>query len=275
MNRIDSSPALEARDVTFSYRRPVVRGFSLRLMPGTVTGIIGPNGSGKTTVLRLLCGILRPAAGEVLLKGATPLRTLPRKVVAKHITLVPQNPGDDAPLTVLQYTLQGRSPHMPLFGFESRHDEEISLAALDMVQLTGHLQTRVSDLSGGERQRLLLARALSQEPEILLIDELTANLDINYQVELMALVGRLTRERRLATLVVSHEIHLLAAFSDRIALMAEGSVLSQGPVSEVITREKLGRLFGMDFEIRASAANRPEVLPVIRVRGSEHAGIDS
>ena len=275
MNRIDRSPALEARDVTFSYRRPVVREFSLRLMPGTVTGMIGPNGSGKTTVLRLLCGLLRPAAGEILLKGTTPLRALPRKVVAQHITLVPQSPGDGAPLTVLQYTLQGRSPHMPLFGFESQNDEEISLAALDMVQLTEYLQTRVSELSGGERQRLLLARALAQEPEILLIDELTANLDINYQVALMGLVRRLTRERHLATLVVSHEIHLLAGFSDRIALMAAGSVLSQGPVAEVITREKLGLLFGMDFEIRASAGNRPEVLPVIRARESTHTDIDS
>ena len=275
MKRNGRGAALEARNVTFSYRRPVVRDFSLSLLPGTVTGIIGPNGCGKTTVLRLLCGILRPAAGEILLHGTTPLRSIPRNTVAQHVTLVPQNPGDGAPLTVLQYALQGRSPHLTLFGFESRDDEEISLAALDMVQLTGHLQARVSELSGGERQRLLLARALAQEPEVLLIDELTANLDINYQVELMGLVRRLTQERRLATLVVSHEIHLLAGFSDCIALMSEGSVLSQGPVTEVITREKLGRLFGMNFDIRKSTDDRLEVLPVIRPRELTHTNIDS
>lgn len=261
--RTDSSRALEARDLNFSYRKPVVREFTLVLTRGTVTGIIGPNGSGKTTVLRLLSGVLRPASGSIFLNGETPLAALSRKEIACRVAMVPQSGGNGSQLTVLQFAMQGRSPHLPLFGFESARDEEITLAALEMAQLTCYLDARVCELSGGEKQRLLLARALAQQTQILLLDELTANLDINYQVELMRLVRRLTRERGLATLVVSHEIHLLGGFSDRIALMSDGAIRRQGAVPEVITRENLSQLFGLDFQVRPLENGLPEVLPVL------------
>jgi iron complex transport system ATP-binding protein len=266
MSRIDSSYALEARNVSFSYRTPVVKELAIGLQSGTLTGIIGPNGSGKTTVLRLLSGILRPVSGSVLLHGSTPLGTLPRREIARHIAMVPQSAGDGSQLTVLQFTMQGRSPHLPLFGFETARDEEIALAALEMAQLTRYLTARVCELSGGEKQRLLLARALAQESEILLLDELTANLDINYQVELLRLISRLTRERRLATLVVSHEIHLLASFADRIALISQGTIQHHGEVGDVVTRENLSRIFGLDFQVRLLPGGLPEVMPVIEER---------
>jgi iron complex transport system ATP-binding protein len=252
--------------VSFSYRKPVVQNLTLRLMPGTITGIIGPNGSGKTTVLRLLCRILRPGSGGVFLDGGTDLAAMPRREIARRIALVPQSAGDGSQLTVAQFALQGRYPHLSRFGFESARDEEITLAVLEMTRLTSYLDVRVCEISGGERQRLLLARALVQEPRILLVDELTANLDINYQVELMRLVRRLTLERNLATLVVSHEIHLLGSFCSHIALMSAGSIHSQGTVNEVITRENLSRLFGLDFHVRPAADGLPEVLPVIEER---------
>ncbi len=263
MSQTSHPAALEARNISFAFREPVVRDLTLGLTRGTVTGIIGPNGSGKTTVLRLLCGILQPAAGSVLLHGGTPLATLPRREIARHIAMVPQSPGDGSLLTVMQFALQGRYAHMSRFGFETARDEEITLEALEMVQMTRYRQTRVCELSGGERQRLLLARALVQESQILLVDELTANLDINYQIELMRLIGRLTRERELATLVVSHEIHLLASFSDRIALMKAGTIHIQGTVAKTITQDNLNQLFGLNFQVRTPADGRPEVLPVI------------
>jgi len=266
MSQDSPSATLEARNVSFAFRDPVVRNVTLQVTPGIITGIIGPNGSGKTTLLRLLCGILQPASGSILLNGKIPLATLPRKEIAGKIALVPQSPGDGSLLTVTQFALQGRYPHLSLFGFETARDEKITLDALDMAQLTRYRQARVCELSGGERQRLLLARALVQESQILLVDELTANLDINYQIELMHLVRRLSRERNLATLVVSHEIHLLASFSDRIALMTEGTIGIQGSVPQVITQENLNRLFGLDFQVRTTADGRPEVLPVIEGR---------
>ncbi len=258
--------ALEMRGVSFSYRRPVVCDLTLGLRHGSVAGIMGPNGSGKTTVLRLLSGLLQPASGGVFLDGSRPLGTLSRKEIARRIALVPQNAGDGSQLTVPQYALQGRSPHLTLFGFESRHDVEITMEALGMTRLTSYLDARVCELSGGERQRLLLARALVQESEILLLDELTANLDINYQIELLRLVRRITRERNLATLVVSHEISLLSGFCDHIALMSAGSIQNQGPVPEVITQESLHRLFGLEFEVRPTASGWPEVIPIVNER---------
>jgi iron complex transport system ATP-binding protein len=259
---------LEARNVGFSYTRPLILNLNLGLSSRIVTGLIGPNGCGKTTVLRLLDGILRPQQGEVLVNGSLPLARMTRKQIARSIAVVPQNGGFYHYETVFGFTMQGRSPHLSLLGFESDRDEGIVRRALEMTRLEDHLDKRVPDLSGGERQRLLMARALAQEPETLLLDEFTANLDINYQVELMRLVRRITRERNLATLVVSHEINLLASFCDRIVLMAAGRIIRHGTVKEVVTRENLRELFGLDFQVRSAATGTPEVLPVLNDRKS-------
>lgn len=258
---------LEARSLAFSYARPVIQDFSMEASAGALTGIIGPNGCGKTTVLRLLDGILHPTRGEVLLRGRWPISSLSRREVARHIAMVPQNGHASEFHTVFQFAVQGRAPHLSAFGFENSRDEEIACEALEMTRLEDRLDTPVSELSGGERQRLLLARALAQEPEILLLDEFTANLDINYQVELMRLVRRLTLERRLATVVVSHEIQLLANFSDSVLLMKDGAVCCRGSVAEVLTRENLKRLFGLDFLVRSQPGGIPEVLPVMGSAG--------
>ena len=254
---------LEARNVSFDYRRPILRDISFSLKPGTVTGILGPNGSGKTTILRLLNGIVPPLSGEVLLRGELSLSRLKRKEIARHIAMVPQNGGVYYYQTVFQFAIQGRSPHLSLLGFESARDEEITLEALEMTQLTQYLDSRVSEISGGEKQRLLLARALAQQTEILLLDEFTANLDINYQIELMRLVRRMTRERNLATLVVSHEINLLGAFCDVLILVSQGKIRRKGLVNEVLTQEHLKQIFGLDFSVRPLPGGKVEVLPII------------
>jgi ABC-type cobalamin/Fe3+-siderophores transport system ATPase subunit len=259
----ENTVRLEARKVSFDYHRPILRDVSLSLRQGTVSGIIGPNGSGKTTILRLLDGILPPLSGEVLLNGERPLSRLRRKEIARHIAMVPQNGGVYQYQTVFQFAIQGRSPYLSLLGFESTQDEEITLEALEMTQLTTYLDSKVSEISGGEKQRLLLARALAQRTEILLLDEFTANLDINYQVELMRLVQRITRENNLATLVVSHEINLLGTFCDVIVLMNQGRIRYQGPVREVLTQEHLRKIFGLDFSVRALPGGKVEVLPII------------
>jgi iron complex transport system ATP-binding protein len=254
---------LEARRISFDYRRPILRDISFSLRPGTVTGIIGPNGSGKTTILRLLDGIVPPLSGEVILWGDRPLSGMKRKEIARHIAMVPQNGGLYHHQTVFQFAIQGRSPHLSLLGFESLEDEQIALEALEMTQLTRYRGSRVSEISGGEKQRLLLARALAQQTELLLLDEFTANLDINYQVELMRLVRRITREKNLATLVVSHEINLLGSFSDHIILMAQGMIHRQGSVPQALTPEHLKQIFGLDFSVRQLPGEKVEVLPII------------
>jgi iron complex transport system ATP-binding protein len=262
------SVMLEARSLSFSYHRPIVQDISLTLAPGTITGIVGPNGSGKTTVLRLLDGIMPPLSGEILLFGDRSLLSMKRKEIARHIAMVPQNGGSYQYQTIFQFAIQGRSPHLSLLGFESTADEQITLDALEMTQLTRYLKARVSEISGGEKQRLLLARALAQQTEILLLDEFTANLDINYQVELMRLVRRITLEKNLSTLIVSHEINLLGTFCDRIILMNQGSIYHQGSVQEVLTQEHLKQIFGLDFSIRLLPGDNVEVLPIINKEAS-------
>ena len=263
MNAAPGSIRLEAQGLSFAYTAPVIRNLSLALRAGRVTGIIGPNGCGKTTVLRLLDGILKPAAGEVILTGSGPLRRLPRRQIARHIAMVPQNGNGCLPQTVFDFAMQGRAPHLSFLGFESTRDEEITRAALEQTRLTRYAARGVSAISGGEKQRLLLARALVQESEILLIDELTANLDVNFQVELMHLIARLTREKNLATLVVSHEINLLSALADSVILMARGEILHEGPPSTVITEANLRDLFELDFTVRILPNGIPEAIPVI------------
>ncbi|HSW38041.1 MAG TPA: ABC transporter ATP-binding protein [Acidobacteriota bacterium] len=254
---------LEARRVCFDYHKPIVRDASFRLERGTVSGIVGPNGSGKTTVLRLLNGIIKPRSGEVLLDDGRPLAGMKRKDISRRIAMVPQNGGLYHFQTVFQFAIQGRSPHLSLLGFESHDDERIVLEALEMTRLTQYLNAKVTEISGGEKQRLLLARALAQQTPILLLDEFTANLDINYQVELMRLVQRITREKQLATLIVSHEINLMGAFCDRILLMENGTIRHQGSVREAFTCDHLKQIFGLDFSIRQLPGARVEVLPVI------------
>jgi iron complex transport system ATP-binding protein len=262
-----TSVVLEAQNLSFNYQRPIVRDISFSLEAGTITGIIGPNGSGKTTALRLLSGIISPLSGDILLWGDRSLSKMKRKEIARHIAMVPQNGGVYHYQTVFQFAIQGRSPHLSLLGFESPADEEITLEVLEMTQLTRYLKSRVSEISGGEKQRLLLARALVQQTEILLLDEFTANLDINYQIELLRLVRRITKERNLATLVVSHEINLLGAFSDRIILMSQGKIHHQGCVREALTRENLSQMFGLDFSTRLLPDGNVEVLPIINTEG--------
>ncbi len=258
------SVALEARAIDFAYHGPLIHAFSLELRPNEVVGIIGPNGCGKTTVLKLLDGILTPSSGTVLLAGRKPLARLSRKEIARCIAVVPQNGGLPGYQTVFQFALQGRSPHLSLLGFESAHDEEITREALLLTHLEGYTDALVSEISGGEKQRLLLARALTQQTPILLLDEFTANLDVNYQVGLVSTVVRITRERQLATLIVSHEINILAAFCDRVVLMSEGTIRHQGRPSEVLTEANLRQLFGIGFTVRQGNNQAPEVMPLIQ-----------
>ena len=255
--------ALEARAIDFAYHGPLIRGFSLELHPNEVVGIIGPNGCGKTTVLKLLDGILSPSSGQVLLSGRKSLARLSRKEIARRIAMVPQNGGLPGYQTVFHFALQGRSPHLSLLSFESAGDEEITREALRLTHLERYADALVSEISGGEKQRLLLARALTQQTPILLLDEFTANLDVNYQVGLVSTVVRITRERELATLIVSHEINILAAFCDRVILMSEGAIRHQGSPSEVLTETNLSRLFGIGFTVRQGNNRVPEVMPLI------------
>jgi len=241
----------DVRAVTFAYegsKRPALDAVSLTVSPGELVAVIGPNGSGKTTLLRLMCGLLRPQRGDVLWEGKPLERFSPREL-AQRIGVVLQEPRTGFRMTVLEYVLHARFPYSRGFGFESEEDVRIALSALRLTRAEGFADRWIVELSGGERQRVVLARALAGEPRALLLDEPTANLDVRFQVEMLALIRRLTRERGLATVFIAHELNLVAEFADRVLLLKDGCALAFGPPQDVLTEEWLRRAFAAEFVV--------------------------
>jgi iron complex transport system ATP-binding protein len=239
---------LELCDISFSYKRPVLSGVSLAVKSGEVLALLGPNGAGKSTLLGIACGSLKAQKGKVLFEER-PLADFSRREIARKIALVMQAGEVRFPLTALEYVLAGRFAHASAFGFDSMHDIEIamkSLSDMDAMQFSG---VHFNQLSSGERQRIVLARALAQEPRLLLLDEPTANADLAHQVSLLGFVKRLTREGRLGVLFVTHEINLAAEFADRVALIKDGKLLASGRPKEVMTVDLLSQIFELPLLI--------------------------
>ena len=222
----------------------VLRQVSLEVGPGEVLGILGPNGSGKTTLLSAISGALRPWAGEISLNGQS-LPSMSRLALARQLAVVPQNPSLPPAFTALEIALMGRYPHLGFLRFEGERDLALAWEALERTGLGRLAQRQVGQLSGGERQRLVIARALAQAPQLLLLDEPLAHLDLQYQMEAMALVQDLAR-RGLSTIVAIHDLTQAARFCQRLALLKDGSVRALGPPEEVLTPENIEAAFGVE-----------------------------
>ncbi len=244
---------LEARALRFARRdRSILDGVSLAVEAGELLVVIGPNGAGKSTLLHLLSGALAPADGEVAFDGQ-PLGTWPRAALARRRAVLPQSSELSFPFRAVEVVLMGRSAHA---GTSSQaHDREVVRQALEAVDAQ-HLAERVyPTLSGGERQRVQLARVLAQiwphggEARLLLLDEPTNNLDLSHQHQLLRFARRLA-DREVGVLAVLHDPNLAALYADRLAVLAEGHILSEGPVAEVLTEETVGRAFGLDVAVR-------------------------
>jgi iron complex transport system ATP-binding protein len=238
-----SRAIIEAQHLNFAYATsPVVLDVSLALPPGAMGALIGANGSGKSTLIRLLAGLLQPVSGEVHFKG-TSLSALPGRERAKRIGYVPQSTSTIFPFTALEVVLTGRSPYGGRFRFESAQDEEIALAALDALD-AGHLAPRhVTELSGGERQLVTVARALAQEPELLLLDEPASSLDLKHRTQLARALRRLKDERGIAVLMITHDLMLLDAAADLIFGMKSGRLVADGTPEAVLNDRVLGDIY--------------------------------
>jgi iron complex transport system ATP-binding protein len=233
---------LELREISFGYEREVLTGITLAVRAGEVLALLGPNGAGKSTLLGVASGALTLQRGAVLFEGQA-VASFSRREVARRMALVAQTGEVRFPMTALEYVLAGRFAYVAALGFDSPHDVAVAFAALRATDAAQFAARRFNQLSSGERQRVVLARALAQEPKLLLLDEPTANLDIGHQIALLGLVRQLTRERRLGALVVTHEINLAAEFADRVALLKNGRLLACGATREVMTAELLGEVF--------------------------------
>jgi iron complex transport system ATP-binding protein len=240
---------LELRDVVCAYG---LRGVSLAFVPGRVAGIVGPNGAGKTTLVRAASRVLRPVAGTVLLDGRD-LYGMPAREAARAIAVVPQESVAAFEFTALEVVLLGRIPY-------ARDDLMPVRRAMERTG-TWELRDRLFDeLSGGERQRVVLARALAQEPRVLLLDEPTAHLDLRYRIAILRLVRSLAREEDLAAGVVLHDPSLAMAYCDEVVVLSEGRVVASGAPREALSPGLLERVYGVALVAVAHPRGGPEIL---------------
>jgi iron complex transport system ATP-binding protein len=255
---------LRADSVSFGY---AAGGFSLtdvsvEVPRGSLTGLLGPNGCGKTTLLKMMAGIVAPQRGEVTLNG-TPLRQLSRRTLAQQVAVVPQETHPAFDYTVIEMVLMGRHPHLRRFTVEGPGDIAVAEEALGATG-TAHLAGRpYMTLSGGEKQRVIIASALAQAPDLLLLDEPTASLDLGYQLEIAALLGRLNRERGVTLVLATHDLNLAAAVCGSLVLLRGGRVLAQGATDEVLTPARVRDLYGVDADVSFHpAAGHLTVVPL-------------
>jgi iron complex transport system ATP-binding protein len=256
---------LRAESVSFGYGRGfTLTDASVAITPGSVTGLLGPNGCGKTTLLKLLCGVLRPEAGRVML-GDRLIASMTRREVARHVAIVPQETHPAFEYTVLEMVLMGRHPHLSAFQLEGPADLAIADEALAATG-TRHLSARsYMTLSGGEKQRVVIASALTQATDILLLDEPTASLDIGYQLEIASLLARLNAERKMTMVLATHDLNLAASLCERLIVMREGRILASGTTQEVLTGETVRRLYGVEADVHFHpGAGHLTVVPIRR-----------
>jgi iron complex transport system ATP-binding protein len=275
-------PLVEFDAVSFAYPQPErrrERGFSLTgvsfaIAEGEVFGVIGPNSAGKTTLLRLLTRVVAAGAGEVRLDGRA-IRLLEHAELARQIAVVPQDAPRPFPFSVEQLVLMGRYPHAPGRFFESERDRSLATAAMEATGVLPLAALPLEQLSGGERQRAMLARALAQQPRLLVLDEPTSHLDLRYQAETAALLQQLNAERGMTVLLVSHDLNLAAEVCDRLLLLGGGRVARVGTPADVLQREVLESVFGCAVVVDANpTSGRPVVQvawPSLASRGTPAA----
>jgi iron complex transport system ATP-binding protein len=272
----------EFRNVSFAYpasaesrARPfALADVSVEIAPGEIVGVIGPNSSGKTTLIRLLTRVLEPASGEIRLEGV-PVRGLSRTDLARRVAVVPQGILPQFPFTVGELVLMGRYPHDPGRYFESPRDRSVAREAMEATGVLELADMPLEHLSGGERQRAVIARALAQEPRLLVLDEPTAHLDLRYQVEVAALLRRLNRERGTTVLLVSHDLNLAAEVCDRLLLLNQGRVAALGAPEAVLDEALLASVFGCAVVVdKHETTRRPVVRLMWRLDAPSAASAD-
>jgi len=257
---------LEALAITVGYSNsPVLRDVSFALSRGQFVGLVGPNGSGKSTVIRALSRVLPPIRGQVLLDSVDVYR-LPARQLARRLAVVAQDNSVGFDFLVREVVMMGRAPHLSRFGLEHANDYAIAEECMELTHTAVLADRPITSLSGGERQRCMIARALAQQPEVLLLDEPTAHLDINHQIEILDLARRFTRERGLATLVVLHDLNLASQYCDQLALIAEGRLLAVGAPREVVTEDNIRVAYHAEVQVRLHpATDRPYVILLSRL----------
>ncbi|HEX9094162.1 MAG TPA: ABC transporter ATP-binding protein [Coriobacteriia bacterium] len=268
---------LQAADVSFAYRAsdPILRGVSMEVADGDLVGILGPNGSGKTTMLRVLSGTLKPSSGRVTLDGVDFSHST-RAAIARRMAVVPQETHLAFDYTALEVVLMGRYPHLSAFEIEGPADMAIARDALAATGTLAFEDRPFETLSGGEKQRVVIAAALAQihsgrsaapAHAVLLLDEPTAALDLAYQLEIASLLRALQQRRPMAIVISTHDLNFAAGLCRSLVLLKQGRVIAAGATGDVLTPDRIRALYGVEADVqRHGASGRLVVIPTGRSR---------
>ena len=235
-------------------KRTVLHDISLEASPGEILGIIGPNGSGKSTLIRGITRLISPYSGQISLDGHK-IATMSHSDLARLVAVVPQNPILPELFTAFEVVLMGRTPHLGLFKYEGGKDLAIVRRAMEVTQTFAFAERRIGELSGGERQRLTIARALAQEPKVILLDEPTAHLDINYQIETLDLTRQLCTEQQLIVVITLHDLNLAAQYCDRLVMLNNGKIHCHGLPKAVINAQTIKEVYGAEVYVYPHPVN--------------------
>jgi iron complex transport system ATP-binding protein len=253
------SPAVEISNLRFAYDgRLVLDGLSLSVESAQMVAILGPNGSGKTTLLKLLSAVLI-GKGGVKLNGRD-IRSYDRRELSRLFAVVPQESQVDFPYTVAEIVLMGRASYHSPLAFEGPKDLEIARTNMELTETSALADRYFHELSGGEKQRVTIARALTQEPELLLLDEPAAFLDLKHQVRVLELMQRLNRERKLTIIAALHDLNLAALFFPRLVMLRDGKIYRDGTPKDVLTEQNIQEVYGIGVRVQPDpSGERPQV----------------
>jgi iron complex transport system ATP-binding protein len=253
------SLAIQISNLVFAYNESLVLDqVSLSVEKGSMLGIVGPNGSGKTTLLKILSAVLT-GSGEVKLKGRD-IRSYGRRELSKLFAVVPQESQISFPYTVVEIVLMGRASHHHPLALEAEKDLEVARKSMELTEILSLADRYLHELSGGEKQRVMIARALAQDPEILLLDEPSAFLDLKHQMQVFELVHRLNRERGITVVAALHDLNLAALFFPRLVMLRDGRIYRDGASKEVLTEDVIREIYGIRVQIQwDSSGQRPQV----------------
>ena len=246
---------IELKNVSLGYdQRAILNNINLKAVPGKILGLIGPNGSGKSTLIKGITRLLNLFSGYILLDGRD-IRSYKREELARLIAVVPQNPVLPQAFTAFELVLMGRTPHLGFLRFEGEEDMAITWQAMKATKTEFFAERRVGELSGGERQRLIIARALTQQPRVILLDEPTAHLDINHQVEILNLVKSLCLEQSLTVIAALHDLNLAAQYCDWLVMLNGGSIYTEGIPQDVLTAQNIKEVYGAEVCVSPHPVN--------------------
>ena len=257
---------LKVKNVTFSYARvPVLKDVSLEVATKEILGVLGPNGAGKSTLLKCMDRILDPQKGCISLDGLD-ITKMSRIELAKKVGYIPQSISHVFSATVFDTVLMGRRPHL---GWRtSEKDTETVLETLQMLHIEDLAMRDINELSGGQMQKVFIARALTQEPDLLLLDEPTSNLDVRHQLEVMHTIKSIVRKKGISAIMAIHDLNLAARYADRIILMSDGTIFSAGDPISVLTRDNIKWVYGVEAEVNYNDG-RPYIVPLKPVKHDE------